>query len=43
MVFGSLVELHVGLQSCLYFSLLKKLHLKASLTPPRYLAVYRAS
>ena len=37
MVFGSLVELHVGLHSCLCFSLLKKLLLKASSTPPRHL------
>ena len=37
MVFGSLVELHVGLYSCLCFSLLEKLLLKASLTPPRHL------
>ena len=37
MVFGSLVKLHVGLYSCLCFSLLKKLLLKASLTPPRHL------
>ena len=43
MVFGSLVELHVGLHSCLCFSLLEKLLLKASSTPPRYLAVCRAS
>ena len=43
MVFGSLVELHVGLQSCLCFSHLEKLFLKASSTPPRYLAVCRAS
>ena len=37
MVFGSLVELHVGLHSCLCFSLLEKLLLKASSTPPRHL------
>ena len=43
MVFGSLVELHVGLHSCLCFSLLEKLLLKASLTPPQYLAVCRAT
>ena len=43
MLIGSLVELHVGLHSCLYFSLLKKLILKASSTPHRYLAVCRAS
>ena len=34
MVFGLLVELHVGLHSCLCFSLLEKLLLKASSTPP---------
>ena len=43
MVFGSLVVLHVWLHSCLCFSLLKKLFLKASLTPPRHLAIHRAS
>ena len=43
MLIGSLVELHVGLHSCLCFSLLEKLVLKASSTPPRYLAVCRAS
>ena len=43
MLIGSLVELHVGLHSCQYFSHLEKLLLKASLTPPRYLAVCRAS
>ena len=43
MVFGSLVEFHVGLHSCLRFSLLEKLLLKASLTPPRYLAICRVS
>ena len=37
MVFGSLVELHVGLHSYLCFSLLEKLLLKASSTPPRHL------
>ena len=37
MLIGSLVELHVGLHSCLYFSLLEKLLLKASSTPPRHL------
>ena len=42
-MFGSLVELHVGLHLCLFFSLLKKLLLKASSTPPRYLVVCRAS
>ena len=43
MLIGSLVELHVGLHSCLCFSHLEKLVLNASSTPPRYLAVYRAS
>ena len=37
MLLGSLVELHVGLHSCLSFSLLEKLLLKASSTPPRHL------
>ena len=37
MVFGSLVEFLAWLHSCLCFSLLKKLFLKASLTPPRHL------
>ena len=37
MLIGSLVELHVGLHSCLCFSHLKKLVLKAGSTPPRYL------
>ena len=37
MVFGSLLELHVGLHSCLHFSLLEKLLLKASSTPPQHL------
>ena len=37
MVFGSLVELHVELHSCMCFSLLEKLLLKASSTPPRHL------
>ena len=37
MLIGSLVELHVGLHSCLCFSHLEKLVLKASSTPPRYL------
>ena len=36
MVFGSLVEFHVGLHSCMCFSLLEKLLLKASSTPPRH-------
>ena len=40
---GSLVELHVGLHSCLCFSLLEKLLLKARSTLPRYLDVCRAS
>ena len=43
MLIGSLVELHVGLHSCLCFSHLEKLVLKVSSTPPRYLAVCRAS
>ena len=43
MLIGSLVELHVGLHSCLCFSQLEKLVLKAGSTPPRYLGVYRAS
>ena len=42
MLIRSLVELHVGLHSCLCFSHLKKLVLKAGSTP-RYLAVCRAS
>ena len=33
MMFGSLVELHAWLHSCLCFSLLEKLFLKVSLTP----------
>ena len=37
MLIGSLVELHVELHSCLCFSHLEKLFLKASSTPPRYL------
>ena len=37
MVFGSLVELHVRLHSCLCFSLLENLLLKASSTPPQHL------
>ena len=37
MLIGSLVELHVGLHSCLCFSHLEKLLLKAGLTPLRYL------
>ena len=43
MVFGSLVELHARLHSYLCFSLLEKLILKASSTPPRHLAIYQAS
>ena len=37
MLIGSLVELHVGLHSCLCFSHLEKLFLKAGSTPSRYL------
>ena len=37
MLIGSLVELNVGLHSCLCFSHLKKLVLKAGSIPPRYL------
>ena len=37
MLIGSLVELYVGLHSYLCFSFLKKLVLKASLTPLRHL------
>ena len=37
MLIGSLVELHVGLHSCLCFSHLEKLLLKSSSTPPQYL------
>ena len=40
---GSLVELYVGLHSYLCFSLLEKLFWKADSTPPRYLAICRAS
>ena len=36
MLIGPFVELHVGLHSCLCFSHLVKLVLKAGLTPPRY-------
>ena len=47
MLIGSLVELHVGLHSCLYFSPLEKLVLKewldTSSIPPRHFAVCRAS
>ena len=37
MLIGSLVELHVELHSCLCFSHLEKLFLKAGSTPPQYL------
>ena len=37
MLIGSLVKLDVGLHSCLCFSHLEKLLLKAGSTPPRYL------
>ena len=37
MLIGSFVELHVGLHSCLCFSHLEKLLLKAGSTPPQYL------
>ena len=37
MLIGSLVELHVGLHSCLCFSHLEKLLLKVGSTPPQYL------
>ena len=37
MVFGSLVELHVRLHSCLCFSHLEKLVLKVGSTPPQYI------
>ena len=40
---GSLVELYVGLHSYLCFSSLEKLFWKAGSTPPRYLAICRAS
>ena len=42
MLIGSMVKLHDGLHSCLCFSRLEKLFLKASSTPPRYLAICRA-
>ena len=42
MLIGSLVEFHVGLHSCLCFSHLEKLVLKAGSTPPRYLVVFQA-
>ena len=40
---GSLVELYVGLHSCLCFSPLEKLFWKAGFTPPRYLFICQAS
>ena len=40
---GLLVELYVGLHSYLCFSHLEKLFWKTVLTPPRYLAICRAS
>ena len=43
MLIGSLVELYVGLHSYLCFSPLEKLFWKAGSTPPRYLAICRAS
>ena len=43
MLIGLLVELHIGLHSCLCFSLLEKLVLKAGSTPPRQLVICRAS
>ena len=43
MLIGSLVELYVGLHSYLCFSTLEKLFWKAGSTPPRYLAICRAS
>nr|POE95806.1 hypothetical protein CFP56_39346 [Quercus suber] len=43
MLIGSLIEVHDGLHSCLCFSLLEKLLLKAGSTPPRYLGIYRDS
>ena len=43
MLIGSFVELDVGLHSCLCFLHLENLVLKAGSTPPRYLAVCRAS
>ena len=43
MLIGSLIELHVGFHSCLFFSHLEKLVLKAGSTPPRYLVVCGAS
>ena len=47
MLIGSLVEVYVGLHSCLCFSLLEKLHFYVgstpSSTPPRHLVICRAS
>ena len=47
MLSGSLVEVYVGLHSCLCFSLLEKLPFSAvstpSSTPPRYLVICRDS
>ena len=43
MLIGSLVELYVGLYSYLCFSHLEKLFWKTGSTPPRYLAICRAS
>ena len=43
MLIGSLIELHVGFHSCLFFSHLEKLVFKAGSIPPRYLVVCRAS
>ena len=43
MLTRSLVELYVGLHSYLCFSPLEKLFWKAGSTPPRYLAICRAS
>ena len=40
---GSLVELYVGLHSCLCFSPFENLFWKAGSTPPRYLVICRAS
>ena len=38
-----MVELYVGMYSCLWFSPIEKLFWKTSLTPPWYLAICRAS
>ena len=43
MLIGSLVKLYVGLHSYLCFSPLEKLFWKTGSTPPRYLAICRAS